>query len=246
VAIGGTAAYDGQEEGLPPLVRAAVEAARAVGFENSCLPSHGRLLHVLAGGVGEGVIGETGTGAGVGLAWMASGARRGVRLVGIERDDERATVASALFADVPAVSVRHGDWLELASECPFSLLALDGGGQGKGQDWPVDPLLWLRPGGVVVMDDFTPATQWPPQFAGKTDHARLFWFEHPEMFGHRDHYGARSVLGGRCPTTFLRPSSSHRGPVSTRGSAWLGSSRKPHFRRLGRVLALNPTFFGRT
>ena len=50
-----------------------------MGFESSCLPSHGRLLQVLAGGVGEGVIGETGTGAGVGLAWMASGARRGVR-----------------------------------------------------------------------------------------------------------------------------------------------------------------------
>jgi hypothetical protein len=111
-------------------------------------------------------------------------------------------VASALFADVPAVSVRHGDWLELASECPFSLLALDGGGQGKGQDWPVDPLLWLRPGGVVVMDDFTPATQWPPQFAGKTDHARLFWFEHPEMFATEitTEPGACSVVAVRRPS----------------------------------------------
>lgn len=175
-------AYDGQDERLPPLVRAAVEAARAMGFEDSCLPSHGRLLQVLAGGMAEGVIAETGTGAGVGLAWMASAARRGVRLVSIERDDERATAASALFSDVPAVSVRHGDWRELASECPFSLLALDGGGQGKGEDRPIDPLVWLRPGGVIVMDDFTPATEWPPQFAGGTDHARLFWFEHPDMF----------------------------------------------------------------
>jgi predicted O-methyltransferase YrrM len=202
VAIGGTVAYEGQEEGLPPLVRAAVEAARAMGFEHSCLPSHGRLLQVLAAGVGEGVIGETGTGAGVGLAWMASGARRGVRLVSIERDYEWATAARALFADVAAVSVRHGDWRELASECPFSLLALDGGGQGKGEDRPVDPLVWLRPGGVVVMDDFTPATEWPPQFAGRTDHARLFWFEHLEMFATEiaTEPGACSVVAIRRPS----------------------------------------------
>ena len=69
--------------------------------------------------------------------------------------------------------------LRASSERPFSLLALDGGGEGKGDDPPVDPLVWLRPGGVVVMDDFTPATEWPPQFAGEPDHARLFWFEHP-------------------------------------------------------------------
>jgi predicted O-methyltransferase YrrM len=194
-------AYDGQDEGLPPLVRAAVEAARAMGFESSCLPSHGRLLQVLAGGVGEGVIGETGTGAGVGLAWIASGARRGVRLVSIERDDERVTAARSLFAGVPAVSVRHGDWRELASECPFSLLALDGGGQGKDEDQPVDPLVWLQPGGVLVMDDFTPATEWPPQFAGRTDRARLFWFEHPDMFTTEitTEPGACSVVAVRRP-----------------------------------------------
>ncbi len=181
VAIGGTAAYEREEEGLPPIVQAAVEAARAIGFENSCLPSHGRLLQALAGCVHEGVIGETGTGASVGLAWLASGVRPGVRLVSIERDAGRAMAAGAVFTGAPAVSVRHGDWRELAAEGPFSLLALDGGGQGKGDDRPIDPLEWLRPGGVVVMDDFTPATGWPPQFAGERDHARVFWFEHPEM-----------------------------------------------------------------
>lgn len=86
MAIDGTAAYDDVEE-LPPLVRQAVEVAILEGFTNSCLPSHGRLLQLVAGGVGEGgVIGETGTGCGVGLAWLASGARSGVRLVSVERD----------------------------------------------------------------------------------------------------------------------------------------------------------------
>ena len=49
---------------LPPLVRAAAESAAALGFEQSCRPEHGRLLALLAGGVGAGLIGATGTGGG--------------------------------------------------------------------------------------------------------------------------------------------------------------------------------------
>ena len=68
----GTAAYDGLTD-LPPLVGRAVGLARRLGFANSCRPEHGRLLHALAAGAAA--IGETGTGCGVGLAWLASGAR---------------------------------------------------------------------------------------------------------------------------------------------------------------------------
>jgi predicted O-methyltransferase YrrM len=57
---------------------------------------------LLAGGIGAGVIGETGTGGGVGLAWLASGAVPGARLVSVERDPERAAAARTLFADRPA------------------------------------------------------------------------------------------------------------------------------------------------
>ena len=60
------------------------ESAAGLGFEQSCLPQHGRLLALLAGGVGAGLIGETGTGGGVGLAWLASGAAPGARLVSVE------------------------------------------------------------------------------------------------------------------------------------------------------------------
>ena len=64
----GTAAYDGLT-GLPPLVERAVDLARRAGFAHSCRPEHGRLLSALAAGAGT--IGETGTGYGVGLAWLA-------------------------------------------------------------------------------------------------------------------------------------------------------------------------------
>ncbi len=180
VAPTGTDAYRGLT-GLPPLVERAVAAARRAGFRTSCLPSHGRLLQLLAAGIGEGVIGETGTGCGVGLAWLASGARTGVRLVSVEHDWLLADTARSVFAETPAVTVLHGDWTELRTEAPFALLALDGGGQGKGTDQAVNPREWVAPGGTIVMDDFTPTREWPPMHDGQPDAARLHWLEHPDL-----------------------------------------------------------------
>jgi predicted O-methyltransferase YrrM len=180
VTPAGTDAYRGLTD-LPPLVEKAVAAAWRAGFPRSCLPSHGRLLQLLAAGVGEGVIGETGTGCGVGLAWLASAARTGVRLVSVEHDWLLADTARNVFADMPAVTVVHGDWRDLRAEAPFALLALDGGGQGKGSDPAISPREWVRPGGTIVMDDFTPTAQWPPMHDGRPDKARLHWLEHPDM-----------------------------------------------------------------
>lgn len=180
MALNGTAAYKGLED-VPPLVRQAVDVARAQGFAHCCLPSHGRLLQVLARGLSEGVIGETGTGSGVGLAWLASGSRSGVRLVSIERDAALVQAARAVFDATPQVKILHGDWRELRTAGPFDLLALDGGGQGKTGEQPIEPEAWLRSGGLVVMDDFTPADGWPPLHKGRPDQARLHWLEHPRL-----------------------------------------------------------------
>ena len=57
---------------------------------------------------------------------------------------------------------------------PFS----EQGGQGKADEPPLDPEGWLRPGGLVVLDDFTPASVWPPMHNGRPDTARLHWLCH--------------------------------------------------------------------
>jgi predicted O-methyltransferase YrrM len=139
----------------------------------------GRLLQVLAGGAPT-RIGETGTGCGVGLAWMITGRRPGVRIVSVERDPLRADAVRALFADLPDVLILTGDWSLIQEHGQFDLLVLDGGGNGKGTP-AADPESLVAPGGSVVIDDFTPMDAWPPHHEGKPDTARLAWLEHPAL-----------------------------------------------------------------
>ncbi|MFI5556442.1 S1 RNA-binding domain-containing protein [Streptomyces sp. NPDC051738] len=180
MSISGTDAYDTALH-LPPLVERALTAARVHGFPYSCRPEQGRLLQALAGGADQ-VIGETGTGCGVGLAWLAEGARAGVRLVSVERDPGRARVAAEVFADRPEVEVVCGDWRRIEERAPYDLLVLDGGGTAKAEeDTPADPARLLAPAGRIVIDDFTPATDWPPLHEGAVDRARLYWLRHPAL-----------------------------------------------------------------
>ncbi|WP_406176487.1 O-methyltransferase [Streptomyces canus] len=180
MSMSGTDAYD-REPHLPPLVERALAAARTHGFPYSCRPEQGRLLQVLAGGA-RSRIGETGTGCGVGLAWLVSGARDGVRLLSVERDPERARVAAEVFADRPDVRILHGDWRRIEDHGPYDLLVLDGGGTGKTpDDTPAGPARLLAPGGRIVIDDFTPASDWPPRHGGSVDRPRVFWLEHPAL-----------------------------------------------------------------
>ncbi|MBL1087430.1 class I SAM-dependent methyltransferase [Streptomyces actinomycinicus] len=179
MSIDGTAAHRTRAGTLPPLVERAVSAARGHGFAHSCRPEQGRLLQLLAGGARR-RIAETGTECGVGLAWLADGAGPGVELLSVEQDPARAKVAADVFADVPQVRVLCADWTEIYAHAPYDLLVLDGGGQAKGNG-AADPERLLEPGGVLVVDDFTPSRTWPPSYAGRTDTARLHWLAHPAL-----------------------------------------------------------------
>jgi predicted O-methyltransferase YrrM len=180
MTVGGNTAYDGVTD-LPPLVARAVDLAARQSFDHSCAPEQGRLLSVLSHGRSGQRIGETGTGCGVGLAWMVEAADASTSFVSIERDPARAAAAAALFDGHPNVLVLRGDWTELVAHGPFDLLVLDGGGKGKppGQEPPLDPAAgWLSVGGTVVLDDFAPAGS---EDSAAHDGARRHWLEHPVL-----------------------------------------------------------------
>jgi predicted O-methyltransferase YrrM len=178
--VGGNTAYANITD-LPPLVRSAIAVASSQRFDHSCAPEQGRLLSVLARGFTGCRIGETGTGCGVGLAWMVEATDVSTSLISIERDSTRASSSAALFADHSNVRVLHGTWMELREHGPFDLLVLDGGGKGKepGDGSPLDPTKgWLAVGGTIVLDDFTPAGQ---PGASAHDGAGRHWLDHPAL-----------------------------------------------------------------
>lgn len=180
MAVGGNTAYAGITD-LPPLVAAAVEVATSRSFDYSCDPAQGRLLSVLAAGYVGGRIGETGTGCGVGLAWMLGATDEPTSIVSVERDPGRAAASAALFAGQPNVRVIEGNWTQLREHGPFDLLVLDGGGKGKEpeDDPPLDPTDgWLAVGGTIVLDDFIP---FGLPGASAHDHARSYWLDHPAL-----------------------------------------------------------------
>ncbi|MEU3886934.1 class I SAM-dependent methyltransferase [Streptomyces sp. NPDC029041] len=166
------------ERVVPARVLAAERLAVEAGFAKSCIREVGRLLRTAAAAKPGGVVAESGTGSGVGTAWLHSGLGDGARLITVERDEELARRAAGVFADDSRVSVLTGDWRLLERHAPFDVFFCDGGGK---RDDPRRVVELLAPGGILVLDDFTPSDRWPPRFEGEVDELRLFYLTHPDL-----------------------------------------------------------------
>ena len=121
-------------------------------------------------------MGEIGTGAGVGAAWMVSALDPAVPFVTCEPDASLAAGAAEIFAADENVRVVVGDWHEvMPREAPFDLLFYDGGGKQRPDVDGEEVVALLAPRGLVVMDDLTPGRP----VAG--DAVREFWLGHPRL-----------------------------------------------------------------
>lgn len=184
MSFGGTAMYRELDPStVPAKVVQAVAAAEKIGFDLCVHPATGRLLQSLGAGIAAGgVVAEIGTGTGAGLGWLSSYANQEVSFVSIEIDEQRASAAREVFADVANVAVLHGDAGELYAKGPFDLLVFDGGwGTGKTGGKMVGLADVVKPHGMFTIDDFTPMTEFPPQFEGAADTGRLAWLNHPDV-----------------------------------------------------------------
>jgi predicted O-methyltransferase YrrM len=157
---------------LPRVVSRAVEVSRRSGYVSFCRNETGRLLATLAA-TRAGTLAEFGTGTGVGTAWLRSGVRGDTRILTAELDPDLAGRAAEIFAEDDQVEVVAADWSTLRDRGPFSLLFLDAREpKDSGADTIID---LIEPGGIVVLDDFTPCASWPPVFAGRVDTIREQW-----------------------------------------------------------------------
>lgn len=160
---------------VPPLVERALALTEGLRFERSCTEEVGRLLHVLAASRGRERVAEIGTGTCVGAAWIVSALAPQIPFFTSELDAERAAAATALFADDTNVHVLAGDWRELLPpEAPFDLVFFDADKQARPQEDGELVLGLLGPGGIVVLDDLTPARPGP-------DPVRDFWLGRPDL-----------------------------------------------------------------
>lgn len=157
---------------LPDIVRQALDLSRTQGFVSATRHETGRLLATLAA-MRHGTLGELGTGCGVGAAWLSSGARPDARIVTAEVDPALANLARGVFAGDDRVEVHAGDWTTLERFAPFALLFVDVREVKLGSVDVIADL--MEPGGVVVLDDFTPSSQWPPVYEGRVDAMRERW-----------------------------------------------------------------------
>jgi predicted O-methyltransferase YrrM len=139
---------------LPTMVARAALLAERIQFKNSSAIVYAPLLQTLAAQVRGGVIGEMGTGVGVGTTWMTHAMPNDSRIATIEVDAARAAAAAELFARDGRITVLHGDALELAAHGPFDFVCCDAG-PGKINHQSVT-LSMTRPGGLILLDDLTP------------------------------------------------------------------------------------------
>jgi len=175
---------------LPALVQKANAPAGQIGFPlmpegrpvdyqgppTACIPQVGRLLQTLAAGKPNGLIGEIGTGAGVGTAWLASGLAGNAHLVSAEIDGVRAHAVRQLFRDYPQVEIRKGDWHDVIRvDESFDLLFSDAAPRRaleySNGDTMIQP---IKIGGQIVMDDLIPMELRPGQGEGDPDLKREF------------------------------------------------------------------------
>jgi predicted O-methyltransferase YrrM len=159
-------------------VRMRDECGGASTGPSACLDEVGSFLRTLAASLPSGRVGEVGTGAGVGTAWLASGLATGASLTTVELEPRLAAAARGLFVDRADVEVLTGDWLEVMPQRgPFDLLFLDGGGHEA-----LHPANWqslaelLKPSGIMILDDLTPEEAWPDSWRGKPDPKRELAF----------------------------------------------------------------------
>lgn len=157
---------------LPEIVSRAFDVSRRAGYVSFCRNETGRLLATLAA-TRTGTLAEFGTGCGVGTAWLRSGVRHDTRIITAELDARLARAASEIFVDDPQVEVLEADWSTLHEHGPYSLVFLDAGDPDSVRvDQVVD---LLEPGGIAVLDDFTPCESWPPIAYGRVDILREQW-----------------------------------------------------------------------
>ncbi|CAB4780622.1 MAG: methyltransferase domain-containing protein [Actinobacteria bacterium] len=160
---------DDVAEGPPVISRIATRAAE-IGFDASCDPRTGSMLRTLAANRPGGRLLELGTGPGVSTAWLLDGMDSTATLTSVELETPLVEIAREFLGDdhrLTLINADGSDALRDLATSQFDLLFAD---TWPGKYWDLEEALALvAPGGLYVIDDMLPQSNWPAGHGEKVD-----------------------------------------------------------------------------
>ncbi len=161
---------DNEISAKPDALASILLETESLGFSMMSEPKVGALLAVLAASKPGGRFLELGTGTGHGTAWLLSGMDPTSRLDSVDADHEVVAVARRHLGSDGRVTFHVQDGADFIRQAPghnFDLVYADA--------WPGkfthldEALALLRPGGIYLIDDLLPQSNWPEGHATKVD-----------------------------------------------------------------------------
>jgi predicted O-methyltransferase YrrM len=149
---------------LPTIVRETTK----LGFSMPSEPLTGSLLRVLAAAKPGARLLELGTGTGLSTAWLLDGMDQSATLISVDADPKVQAIAQQYLGSdsrLRLVTADGGLFLQQQTLESFDLIFADAM-PGK-YEFLDEALTLLRPGGLYVIDDMLPQTNWPAGHAPK-------------------------------------------------------------------------------
>lgn len=156
---------------IPSALLAIEEATRRHGFNMASDRQTGALLRTLAASKPGGKLLELGTGTGLSAAWLLDGMDAQSHLLSIELDASVSAIAQSHLGADSRLSLVVADgnaWLHETNDGPYDLIfadAIPGKYECFDEAWDL-----LKPGGVYVIDDMLPQSNWPPGHEERVPH----------------------------------------------------------------------------
>jgi predicted O-methyltransferase YrrM len=157
------------DHAAPPAWRVIQARTAALGFDMPSEANTGALLSLLAASKPGGRLLELGTGTGLATAWLLGGIDVSARLISVDVDPVVQGVAGDLLRD-DRVRFVLGDGLEYVRSqqaSSFDMIFADAWpGKYEGLD---ETLALLKRGGLYVIDDMSPQSNWPEGHQANVD-----------------------------------------------------------------------------
>lgn len=157
------------------------EATKQSGFSMASDPKTCSLLKTLAATKPGGTLLELGTGTGLSTAWILEGMDNTATLTSIDNDNVFLNIAKHHLKDnrLNLVYQDAGEWIENNNSLKFDFIFAD---TWHGKYLMLDEILdMLNVGGLYILDDMLPQSNWPEGHQEKALRLLDTLSEHPDL-----------------------------------------------------------------